>query len=74
MGVYKPTFFRWVAPLCNYERMEVNQSKALRVTIITLMIVVRVIIINDSYLIVGYGSIPIKTIFSGMNIHESQLF
>ena len=48
--VYKPTFFLWVAPLCNYEKMEVNQSKALRVAIITLMIVVRVIIINDSYL------------------------
>jgi len=22
----------------------------------------------------GYGSIPINTIFSGMNIHKSQLF
>ena len=23
---------------------------------------------------IGYGSIPIDTIFSGMNIHKSQLF
>ena len=27
-----------------------------------------------TYMIYGYGSIPIHTIFSGMNIHKSQLF
>ena len=30
-------------------------------------------ILWDIY-IYGYGSIPINTIFNGMNIHESQLF
>ena len=29
---------------------------------------------NKCILIYGYGSIPIDTIFSGMNIHKSQLF
>ena len=30
--------------------------------------------VGKDYPINGYGSIPIDTIFSGMNIHESQLF
>ena len=28
----------------------------------------------DGTIIYGYGSIPINTIFRGMNIHKSQLF
>ena len=32
------------------------------------------IFFSDSQPSIGYGSIPINTIFSGMNIHKSQLF
>ena len=31
-------------------------------------------LINIYIYIYGYGSIPINTIFRGMNIHKSQLF
>ena len=32
------------------------------------------ILFQQGFFLCGYGSIPINTMFSGMNIHKSQLF